>query len=57
MNASRQSRDKAVRGQAMVEYAALLAMFTLVAVALAFLLDTFNSYGWRIINLVGLDYP
>jgi hypothetical protein len=57
MNASRQSRDKAVRGQTMVEYASLLAMFILVALALVFLLDAFNSYGWRVVNLVGLDYP
>jgi Tfp pilus assembly protein PilW len=57
MNASHKTRKKAVRGQTMVEYAALLAMFVLVAVTLVFLLDAFNSYGWRIINLVGLDYP
>jgi Flp pilus assembly pilin Flp len=45
------------RGQAMVEYAALLALFVLVTVTLVFLLDAFNDYGWRIVNLVGLDYP
>jgi aspartate 1-decarboxylase len=44
-------------GQAMVEYAALLALFVMVAVTLTFLLAAFNNYGWRIINLIGLDYP
>jgi len=45
------------RGQALVEYAALLAFFVLVTVTMVFLLDAFNDYGWRIVNLVGLDYP
>ena len=46
-----------VRGQALTEYAALLALFALVALALVTLLGTFNAYGGRIIGLVGLDYP
>ncbi len=50
-------RRTSPRGQAMVEYAALLALFVLVTVTLVFLLDAFNDYGWRIVNLVGLDYP
>ena len=51
------TRWRAVRGQAMVEYAALLALFVLVTVTLVFLLSAFNDYGWRIVNLIGLDYP
>lgn len=53
----RRRGSRAGRGQAMVEYAALLALFVLVAVTLTFLLAAFNNYGWRIVNLVGLDYP
>jgi len=45
------------RGQAAVEYTALIAMFITVALVLVLLLGAFNSYGWRIINLVGLNYP
>ena len=44
-------------GQVLTEYAVMVVMFAFVALILLVLLDAFNEYGWRIINLVGLDYP
>ena len=44
------------KGQVISEYAIVLAMFTMIAVMLIFLLAVFTEYGWRIIVLVN-DYP
>lgn len=43
------------RGQVLAEYAALLVMFTLVAITMLLLLAVFTEYGWRIIALVGWE--
>ena len=45
------------RGQAITEYVALVAMFIGVTLMLIVLLDTFSNYGWRVLSLVGMDYP
>ena len=46
-----------IAGQAMTEYVLMLVMFVMVSVLLLLLLSVFNDYGWRILSLVGLDYP
>ena len=43
------------RGQVLAEYAALLVMFTLVAITMLLLLAVFTEYGWRITALVGWE--
>jgi hypothetical protein len=45
------------RGQVMAEYAYVLAMFAGVALILLFLLSIFTEYSWRLVSLVGLEYP
>ena len=45
------------RGQAITEYVALVAIFIGVTLMLVVLLDVFADYGWRILSLVGMDYP
>ncbi len=45
------------RGQTVFEYAATLTMFALVAIVMVMLLDSFSQYGWRILSLVGMEYP
>jgi hypothetical protein len=45
------------RGQTTIEYATMLAMFLIIAFVLVILLSALNNYGWRILSLVGLDYP
>ena len=45
------------KGQAITEYVALVALFVGIALMLVVLLDSFSSYGWRILSLVGMDYP
>ena len=44
-------------GQAMTEYVALVALFIGITLMLIVLLDSFSRYGWRILGLVGMDYP
>ncbi len=44
-------------GQAITEYVALVAIFIGVTLMLIVLLDSFANYGWRILSLVGMDYP
>ncbi len=46
-----------VSGQTATEYSLMLLMFMLVAVTMLLLLSALNGYGWRILSLVGLDYP
>jgi len=41
----------------MTEYMVALAMFIGVALTLTLLLAVFTEYGWRIISLVGMEYP
>ena len=44
-------------GQAMTEYVSMVAIFLGVALLLITLLDAFSEYGWRLLSLVGMDYP
>ena len=41
----------------MAEYAVVLGLFLGVALLLTLLLAVFSEYGWRVISLVGLEYP
>ncbi len=50
-------RRGAVSGQTATEFSIVLAMFVMVTVVLLLLLSAFTGYGWRILSLVGLDYP
>jgi hypothetical protein len=55
---SRQALKKIpISGQTMTEYTLMLFMFMLVAIVMLLLLSALNGYGWRILSLVGLDYP
>ena len=45
------------KGQAIAEYSALVVLFVGVTLMLITLLRVFSSYGWRILNLIGCDYP
>lgn len=45
------------RGQAIAEYSTLVVLFVGTTLMLITLLRIFSSYGWRILNLIGLDYP
>ena len=44
-------------GQAMTEYITMVAILMGVALLLITLLDAFSNYGWRLLSLVGMDYP
>ncbi len=46
-----------VSGQAITEYVAMVAMFLGLTFILVTLLRVFSDYGWRILGLVGMDYP
>ncbi|MHB9137788.1 MAG: hypothetical protein ACYC4Q_00120 [Victivallaceae bacterium] len=45
------------RGQIITEYAIMMAMFAMVAIALLVMTYYFSEYGWRVIKLVSIDYP
>jgi len=44
-------------GQIIAEYAVMLAMCAIVAISLLVLMFYFSEFGWRVINLVSIDYP
>lgn len=44
-------------GQAMVEYLVVAAMLLASLAILTLFLETFKDYGWRILDMVGSDYP
>ncbi len=44
-------------GQIIAEYAIMLAMCAIVAISLLVLMFYFSEFGWRVINLVSIDYP
>jgi len=44
-------------GQIIAEYAIMLALCAIVAISLLILMFYFSEYGWRVINLVSIDYP
>jgi len=44
-------------GQTTVEYSIMLVMFLLIALVMIVLIDAMNNYGYRLLSLVGLDYP
>jgi hypothetical protein len=48
---------QAERGQILAEYAIMLAMCAIVAVTLMVLFYYFSEYGWKLVNLVSIDYP
>lgn len=50
-------KSAGISGQTATEFSIMLAMFLMVAVILLLLLSAFTGYGWRILSLVGLDYP
>jgi len=52
-----EARRRGCGGQVTTEYAVMLGLFLGVALLLALLLAVFSEYGWRIISLVGLEYP
>ena len=45
------------KGQAIAEYSTLVVLFVGTTIMLITLLRIFSSYGWRILNLIGSDYP
>ena len=52
------ANDKAGEsGQAMTEYITMAVILMGVALLLVTLLDAFSDYGWRLLSLVGMDYP
>lgn len=44
-------------GQIMSEYAIMLVMFIGVALMMMLLMTVFTEYTWRLVSLVGLEYP
>ncbi|MCH2175511.1 MAG: hypothetical protein MK193_07270 [Lentisphaeria bacterium] len=45
------------KGQTMIEFAIMAAMFLLVTITLIGFLAVFSEWGTRILRLVGLKYP
>lgn len=51
MNKKRQS------GQTTVEFSVMLVFCVTIAMVMVILMSALNDYGWRLLSLVGLDYP
>ncbi|MFA6103308.1 MAG: hypothetical protein WCV67_15700 [Victivallaceae bacterium] len=52
-----QTDDRSRQGQIIAEYVIMLAMCAIIAISLLVLMFYFSEYGWRVINLVSIDYP
>jgi hypothetical protein len=52
-----QAKMRDASGQAITEYVAMVAIFLGLTFMLVTLLRVFADYGWRILGLVGMDYP
>ena len=48
---------KKKKGQAITEFVVMLAMMLGVAIILTLFIRVFSRYGWRILSLIGMDYP
>jgi hypothetical protein len=57
MRSGKPAKWGCVSGQTATEYSIMLLMFMLVGIIMLLLITALNSYGWRILSLVGLDYP
>ena len=52
-----QGHIRDISGQAITEYVSMVAIFLGLVLMLVTLLRVFSDYGWRILGLVGMDYP
>ena len=52
-----QGKIRDLSGQAITEYVSMVAIFLGLVLMLVTLLRVFSDYGWRILGLVGMDYP
>jgi hypothetical protein len=50
-------KEENASGQAIIEYVAMVAIFLGLVLMLVTLLKVFADYGWRILGLIGMDYP
>ncbi len=50
-------RRRTRRGQALVEYLVMTGILLASLAVLALFLVTFKEYGYRILDMVGADYP
>ncbi|OGV32235.1 MAG: hypothetical protein A2020_14555 [Lentisphaerae bacterium GWF2_45_14] len=50
------ARKRKIRGQAVVEYSAMLAMTAAIMIMMIMLLAVFTEYGWRVLSLIS-DFP
>lgn len=48
---------KKQQGQVMAEFVIMFALILTVVLTLVLLMAVYLEYGWRIISLVGLEYP
>lgn len=44
-------------GQVVAEFVIMLTMCAIVAITLLVFFYYFSEYGWKMLNLVGIDYP
>ena len=45
------------RGQALTEFTVMLAMLLSVSLLLVLFLAVFTQWGWRVLSLIGLEFP
>ncbi len=45
------------RGQALTEFTIMLAMMLSIVLMLVLFLAVFTEWGWRVLSLIGLEYP
>jgi hypothetical protein len=45
------------KGQVLLEFVGMLSMLLGISVVLLMFLAAFSEYGWRLLQLIGFEYP
>ena len=45
------------RGQALLEFVIMASMMLSIVLMMVFFLGIFTEWGWRVLRLIGLEYP
>ena len=45
------------RGQSLLEFALVLCMMLSIVLCTFLFLAVFTEWGWRVLNLIGMEYP
>lgn len=57
MNPARAVKKRRQSGQSLTEFTIMLAMMISIVLTTLLFLAVFTEHGWRLLRLIGLEYP